>query len=37
MQSKLQIGKVFAETGGITHICDGITSTVYEHIMSDTA
>lgn len=30
MQSKLKIGKAFSESG-MTHICDGIHSGVYEH------
>lgn len=35
MESKLHIGRAFAETGGVTHICDGINSTVYEHISGE--
>jgi glutamate 5-kinase len=31
--SKLQVWKTFAEHGGITHICNGLESGVYEHIM----
>lgn len=36
MQSKLIIGREFAKNGGITHICDGVTSTIYEHIIGYT-
>lgn len=36
MQSKLIIGREFAKNGGITHICDGVTSTIYEHIIGNT-
>jgi glutamate 5-kinase len=36
MRSKLAIGREFAKTGGVTHICDGVTSTVYQHIMGRT-
>jgi glutamate 5-kinase len=34
MQSKLRIGREFAQRGWTTHICDGVTSGVYEHILS---
>lgn len=33
MQSKLIIGRKFAKDGGTTHICDGVTSGVSEHIL----
>lgn len=35
MQSKLKIWRAFAESGGITHICDGLTTGVYEHVMEN--
>lgn len=33
MQSKVIIGREFAKNGGVTHVCDGIHSTVYEHAL----
>jgi len=37
MQSKLLVGKRFAENWWVTHICDGLTSWIWEHIMEQEA
>lgn len=32
MQSKLRIGREFAKVDGITHICNGLTTGILEHV-----